>query len=146
MSLGFRSANDIDEFSRFYHVFLGDDPIGSVQGSVNDKNILCLVVHVDPEHQKKGFGFEMFEKVFLELNDLRPIKTIAASWSADEEFAYPPDNMSSNLKMFWDCYENSQSDDCVFSTATGKWAKKLGFTNYQKLRASREEVTIEFIC
>tara|TARA_R110000850_G_scaffold127615_1_gene246745 strand:- start:125 stop:565 length:441 start_codon:yes stop_codon:yes gene_type:complete len=145
MSLSFQSKLGINEFSRFYCVFLGDDLIGSVQGSVNDKNILCLVVHVDPEHQKKGFGFEMFEKVFLELNDLRPINTIAASWSADEEFAYPPDYMSSNLKMYWECYNDTESKDCVFMTATGKWAKKLGFTNYQKLRVSREEVTVEFI-
>ncbi|WP_276168244.1 hypothetical protein [Zobellia alginiliquefaciens] len=120
------------------------EPIGSVEGNINKYGVLTSVVRINLEYQQKGLGFKSFSKVFDELNKEVEIKKIIGSWNKDEEFADCENGMSTNLKIFLDCISNEKPEYCAFKTATGKWAKKLGFNNCNIVRKSTESATIEF--
>jgi hypothetical protein len=121
-----------------------EEQIGSVEGFVNEDGEFISVVRINPELQKLGLGYDAFLTVFNELNDIEEIKKIIGSWHKDAEFADCEDGMSTNLKIFLNCLNDTDPEKCVFQTATGKWAKKLGFSKCNILSKSKESAKIEF--
>tara|TARA_B100002049_G_scaffold140559_1_gene104242 strand:- start:2357 stop:2800 length:444 start_codon:yes stop_codon:yes gene_type:complete len=121
-----------------------DEQIGSVEGYINKYGELTSVIRINPEYQQQGLGFQSFLKVFNELNEEVEIKKIIGSWNKDEEFADCENGMSTNLKIFLDCINEDNPENCALKTATGKWAVKLGFNNCNILRKSTQSATIEF--
>lgn len=131
--------------SRSYTILKeNDDPVGSVEGYINDDGHLTSVVHVYPDFQQKGLGYAAFKKVFTELNNEIKITRIIGSWMKDEEFGDCEGGMSTNLRLFLQCIENEDSVDCAFKTPTGRWAQKLGFNKCDIKSVSNDSVTVVF--
>ena len=124
-----------------------DNEIGSVEGYTNKKGELVSVVKVyATREQKKGLGFKAFKKVYDELNSSVKIKIIKGCWHSGGEFQGFEDGMSTNLKCFFEQYESGQSDEeSAFSTPTGKWARKLGYTRCKVVSISKTETNVDFI-
>ena len=135
-----------DEYSISYSLLNEEkDEIGSVEGYVNEFGVLISVVKVYPGYQKKGIGFHAFRKIFDKLNTKNSIQKIRGAWCKDDEFQDFENGMSSNLKLYLECRVNGNNmEECAFATATGKWAKKLGFHKCEFLNASESEVIVDF--
>ena len=52
--------------------------------------------------------------------------------------------MSTNLLLFRENLDKMNENDNVFSTPTGKWAKKMGFNKYRIITNSDDKVIIDF--
>jgi hypothetical protein len=122
------------------------EPIGSVEGSVNNYGELVTVVKLHTkEYQKKGIGFYSFKRVFDELNNVVEIKILKGSWCKDGEFQHYEDGMSTNLKIFFSKRALGLTiEESAFETPTGKWAKKIGFEKCDLKKCTEEEVWIDF--
>ena len=134
-----------NELSKSYHITNEkDEDIGHIEGYLNKYGELITVVKIY-SHQKEGIGFRAFEKIYTELNEIVPIKTIKGCWSSGGEFETFENGMSTNLKVFLSCLENETNvEKCAFSTPTGKWANKLGYSKIKINLISKEEVLIDF--
>ena len=61
-----------------YNILIGNKEIGRIEGYVI-KGVFYSVIHIDNSYQKKGIGFNAFQKVFNELNDSNTISRIVGS-------------------------------------------------------------------
>jgi hypothetical protein len=121
------------------------DDIGTVEGAGNENGIFMSIVKIyNPNFQKNGLGFKSFKKVYDEINQTYPISIIKASWHKGGEFKDFKNGMSTNLLLFRKNSNKMNEEDNVFSTPTGKWAKKIGFNKYKIITDSDEEVVINF--
>ncbi|WP_019597363.1 hypothetical protein [Rhodonellum psychrophilum] len=122
-----------------------NEDIGTVEGFGNKYGELVSVVKIfHPNYQRNGYGFEAFEKIFNEINNVVPITIIKGSWHAGEEFQDFEDNMSTNLKIFKENLKTETIETSAFLTPTGKWAKALGFNNVNIKAFYEDEVLVDF--
>ena len=124
-----------------------DIEIGQVEGNLNDYGEFITVVKLySSQNQRKGLGFNAFNKVYNELNETLPVEIIKGSWHSGEEFESYEEGMSTNLKKFFEEKENGKNDqEAAFQTPTGKWAKKLGYEECNVISVSRESTQVDFI-
>ena len=77
MALEYQNINEIKTPSkRSYAVLEGGIQIGSVEAYINPDGVFISVVNIFPEFQGKGKGYEVFETVFNEINNLQVVKII----------------------------------------------------------------------
>jgi hypothetical protein len=104
--------------------------IGSAEGYLSQYGDLVTVIKINEELQGLGLGFQAFSKVFSELSSKGIIKRIIGGWHKGDEFSYCENGMSTNLRLFKDGVDRGIDPiSSAWSTPTGKWAKKKGFTN-----------------
>lgn len=141
-------SNDSDtELSKSYQILSEtNEEVGSAEGYVSRYGDLVTVIKIyDQDYKQRGLGFEIFKKIFDELDKIVSIKTIKGSWYKGGEFQDFEENMSTNLKIFTSCMESEKDEQkCAFRTPTGKWAQKLGYNNCNVLLVSTDEVTVDF--
>ncbi len=123
-----------------------DNEIGSAEGYIkNSIQFVCIIKIYDPQNHNKGIGFQVFKRIYDELNSISEIKIIIGSWHSGGEFQDFEDNMSTNMKIFLSCKDKeNNSEHCAFLTPTGRWAKKLGFEECEVIKASNKEVLVHF--
>lgn len=145
MELKYILNSSLNQLSKSYFITNEkNENIGYIEGYLNKYGELITVVKIY-SHQKEGIGFRAFEKIYKELNEIVPIKTIKGCWSSGGEFETFENGMSTNLKIFLSCFERETNiEKCAFSTPTGKWAKKLGYSKIKINLISKEEVLIDF--
>lgn len=134
-----------DKLSKSYILLNGENPIGSVEGYLNEYGVLTTVIKVDPEYHNQGIGFNAFVRIFDELNKKLPITKIMGSWHGDDEFAYCENGMSTNLRLFLNCVRNgNDATECALATPTGIWASRLGFKKCKVVSYGPSEAKVEF--
>ncbi|WP_154654327.1 hypothetical protein [Rhodonellum psychrophilum] len=102
------------------------EDIGTVEGFGNKYGELVSVVKIfHPNYQRNGYGFEAFEKIFNEINNVVPITIIKGSRHAGEEFQDIEDNMSTNLKVFKENLKNRNKRNEGFFNTYWKMGKGL---------------------
>jgi len=145
MKLKYILNSSLNQLSKSYFITNEkNENIGYIEGYLNKYGELITVVKIF-SNQKEGIGYNAFEKMYKELNEILPIKVIKGCWSSGGEFETCENGMSTNLKMFLLCYENGNSiEESAFNTPTGKWAKKLGYSKIKVNLISKEEVLIDF--
>lgn len=123
-----------------------DNEIGFVEGHANKYGELVSVVKIyAPEQQRHGLGFEAFKKVHDELNENVEIKMLVGSWHAGGEFQDFEGGMSTNLMIFFEALESGKTAvESAFTTPTGKWAKKLGYTKCEVPHISKDDMSVKF--
>lgn len=147
MDIQFIPTGEQDVLRRNYFISnIEKEDIGSAEGYLNDHGELLSVIKIyNSDYQKRGYGFIAFKKIFDELNSEITITTIIGSWHSGEEFQDFEEGMSTNLKEFIRCQEMGKDfEECVFSTPTGKWALKLGFSNCKLSKLEFDEVVVKF--
>ncbi|WP_277122673.1 hypothetical protein [Bacteroides ndongoniae] len=128
-----------------YNILIGNKEIGRIEGYVI-KGGFYSVIHIDNSYQKKGIGFNAFQKVFNELNDSNTISRIVGSWHSDKEFAYCDEGKSTNLRVYLKNIEDGMTnEDSALNTPTGRWARKLGFNYCTVERNNTDSVLVSFI-
>lgn len=146
MSLIFNKDESVDDTFVSYHITNKDnDDIGTVEGSGNQNGVFVSVVKIyNIDFQKTGLGFKSFKKVFDEIDSIYPITVIKASWQRGGEFEDFEKGMSTNLLIFRNNLLEMNEKQSVFSTPTGKWVQKIGFSNYTIITNNDDNVIINF--
>lgn len=129
-----------------YNLMYEDNIVGDVFGQVTEYGVLLTVIKIYPvELRNIGLGYNIFKSLFIPLNEKIQIQVIVGSWHADDEFKDYEEGKSTNLKIYQDSQVSGDSEDIsAFKTATGKWAKKLGFTSCKISSISTESVVVNF--
>lgn len=127
-----------------YSIFENDNEVGYITGDVGNENVLIFTVNIFPEFQGKGKGFEAFEKVYNEINQVEQINTIRSVWCVSEEYNHCENGMSTNLNEFQKQRQTKSNEESAFLTPTGKWVKRLGFNNVNIINVSNQEVIVDF--
>lgn len=127
-----------------YNIFEEETEIGSASGGLYRDNVFMAVINIFPEFQGKGIGFNVFETIFNEINEVEKISTIRGVWCVANEYNHCENGMSTNLNEFQKQRQTKSDLESVFLTPTGKWAKRLGFNNANIIRNNAEEVTVDF--
>lgn len=123
-----------------------DEKIGIVEGYSNEYGELVTVIHVYPDFQKQGIGFDAFKKIYDELNSVVSIKTIIGNWHRGNEFQYCENGISTNMNVFLEeIKRNPNMEEVAFLTPTGKWAKKLGYSECKIKKICYEDMTVHFM-
>jgi hypothetical protein len=134
-----------DEYVSYQITNEAKEDIGTAEGSGNKNGVFVSIVKIyNPKFQKAGLGFISFKKVFDEINANHPISIIKASWHKGGEFKDFEKGMSTNLLIFKNNLNIMSEKESVFSTPTGKWVRKIGFSKYGIVTNSDEEVVINF--
>lgn len=128
-----------------YSILINNREIGRIEGYVI-KGDFYSVIHIDNAYQKKGIGFDAFQKVFNELSVSNTINKIVGSWHSDDEFAYCDEGKSTNLHVYQKNIENGMTnEESALNTPTGRWARKLGFNYCIVERNNTDSVLVSFI-
>lgn len=127
-----------------YSIFENNNEVGYVTGDVGVENVLIATVNIFPKFQGEGKGFEAFEKVFNEINQVEQINTIRGVWCISEEYNHCENGMSTNLNEFQKHRQTKSDEESAFLTPTGKWVKKLGFNKLNIISISNQEVIVDF--
>ncbi len=122
------------------------EQVGDAYGSISDfGHLTCAIKIYNDENQQNGVGFRAFKEIFDYLNSKSQVKIIHASWHQDQEFIDYEQGMSTNLRLFLECYEKGGTPkDCARLTPTGKWAAKLGYTAVNVVSFNNRETHVEF--
>lgn len=118
--------------------------IGSVEGGLYPDNMFITAINIFPDFQGKGIGYEVFEKVFNEINNFEKIEIIRGAWNKSEEYNHCDNGMSTNLNEFQKLRQTKSDEESVFLTPTGKWVRRLGFSNAKIIRISNNEVIVDY--
>ncbi len=127
-----------------YSIFENNNEVGYVTGEVGIENVLIATVNIFPEFQGRGIGFDAFEKIYYEINQVEQIKIIRGVWCVSEEYNHCENGMSSNLNEFQKHRQTKSDEESAFSTPTGKWVKKIGFNRINIISISNQEVIVDF--
>ena len=122
---------------------LDDTKIGNIEGALKDGCFICNLI-IDIPFHKKSFGFKAFEMMYKEMNMLNPVQIIKGSWHKSPTFAAFSNGMSTNLEKYLESRIDQNQIDSAFSTPTGKWAKKLGFTKCKIITDIPNHVEVDF--
>lgn len=120
-----------------------DEEIGSIEGGVTNGSFVCNI-NIDTQFHKKGFGYEAFEMIYNEMNLRDPIEIINGSWHKSPLFDHLNNGMSTNLLIYLQSKVSQNQIDSAFSTPTGRWAKKLGFTKCKIITDVEDHVEVRF--
>lgn len=145
MAIEYYSINGKNTLSkRSYAVLEGGVQIGSVEAYINQDGVLISAVNIFPEFQGAGKGYEVFESVFNEINNIQIVQIIRGVWCVSEEYNHCENGMSTNLNEFQKLRQTKSDEESVFLTPTGKWAIKLGFNNANIISISNNEVIVDY--
>lgn len=121
-----------------------NEVIGTYEFYTKKDNLLASI-NIYSDFRKKGIGFFIFHSCFKVLNNENNLQHFIASWSQDNEYLHLPNQQSTNLTVFLNSLEKGLTEDlALWSTPTGKWLKKIGFTKAQVLQISPESVDALF--
>jgi len=140
--------NGLNDETRVSYSMINDEniEIGTAEGLTNQYGELhCVIKVYNPDQHRKGIGFTAFNKIYNSLNKNKNIEKIFGNWHAGGEFEYAENGLSTNLKCFQEALETGKTkEESAFETPTGKWAKKLGYTNCCIISFSQAEVSVKF--
>ncbi len=128
-----------------FHIMDDEEFVGEIEMNWNNYGGLVPVVKIIPEYRRKGIGFRMFKEAWDIINNITPINTIHASWNDDEEFRNFGDGNSTNFEVYKNLVQKGVStDESVFATPTGRWAKRLELSNYRIIADTANRVDVDF--
>ena len=86
MKLKYILNSNLNQLSKSYFITNEkNENIGYIEGYLNKYGELITVVKIF-SNQKEGIGYNAFEKIYKELNEILPIKVIKGCWSIGCEF------------------------------------------------------------
>lgn len=135
-SQGFRSYNVLSVNNNEF--------IGTAFAAGNNKFEFLSKIKISPSFRGQGLGFQIFKKLYDEINKDFKIETIRGEWHKNKDYEDCEDGMSTNLKIFQNYVKSKSSEDSAFETATGKWAKRLGYIHCKIVEESENEVKVHF--
>jgi len=112
-------GNKVDDIIEYSVKVAGDDIATSGTAKLSKSGVLELDFNVPDGMKGQGIGTEMFDDAIKTFG--KEVKGVQGLWLEGD-----------NLKAFNSAIEAGKSvKDAVFSTPTGKWAKKNGFNNIE---------------
>lgn len=119
--------------------------VGEIEMNWNNYGVLTPVIKIIPEYRRKGIGFRMFKETWDIINKITPINTIHASWNNDDEFRNFGDGQSTNFEVYKNLVQKGTPiNESVFATPTGRWASRLGLSNYRMIADTVDYVNVDF--
>lgn len=144
MDINYHEINQTESSISYLILDSNNQPIGSAEGYVGHEE-LVTVIKINSEYQKKGLGFQAFNKIYTELSLKTQISKIAGSWHKDEEFSYCENNMSTNLRLFHENLKKGLTEEkSALNTPTGKWAQRIGYDKCKIKKVTSDDVHVTF--
>lgn len=144
MDINYHEIDQTESSISYLILDSNNQQIGSAEGYVGHEE-LVTVIKIDSEYQKKGLGFQAFNKIYTELCLKTQISEIAGSWHKDEEFSYCENGMSTNLSLFHaNLKAGLTKEESAFNTPTGRWAQRIGYTKCKIKRMTSDDVHVTF--
>lgn len=121
-----------------------DECIGTFEFYVKNNNLISAI-NIYPDYQNKGLGYFVFSNCYKKLSERVNIESFTASWSTDAEYSHLPKGQSINLSIFFENLRRGMDEQtAIWSTPTGKWLSKNGFTDAKPLKRESDCVVIFF--
>lgn len=127
-----------------YQVKCNDVVVSIGAASVKDDKALTLAFEVPTDLQRQGVGKAAFLKGFQKYSSLYNIEYIVGKWSVDLDYSGLENCASTNLNIFNNKLQNMSAEEAAMETATGKWAKTVGYDKPKIIRMDQENVIVHF--